>query len=166
MNIAEAKFFSTQTDTAATTTASHLGLYLDGWSMKAIVYPLLKEGDCVWTDDRFTGLNIGTRAMYREWLSLEETLPNPTRGVTFYPLGLVLCVVGGKRVHSSGHTSLSNAEAGMSDFSALAHALGDGKVGKGVYTTYCKHFGVERPRYLDKEYDEEENFLQEFFASR
>ena len=169
---AEAKFFSTQPSTPSTATApapQKLRPWLDGWSMANLLYPLLKEGNYVWTDDRRSCLYLGTREMYREWLSAQETLPNPTNTVGFYPLGLVLCVVNGERVHNSGHTNRSNACADGTDFKALAYALSDrpGEVGTGVYTTYCKHFGVERPKYFffDKE-EEENNFLQEFFASR
>ena len=171
MKAAEARFFA-QTSTATSATPApapeKLNPWLDSWSMVTFLYPRLKEGDYVWTDDTFSCLYLGTREMYVEWLTSQETLPNPTGSVSFYPLGLVLCVINGERVHNSGHTNRSNACAGRGDFAALAHALGEGKVGSGIYTTYCEYFQIKRPMYFifDKERNEEENnFLQEFFRS-
>ena len=173
MKAAEARFFA-QTSTATSAPASapapeKLPPYLDSWSMVTFLYPRLKEGDYVWTDNTFSCLYLGTREMYLEWLTSQETLPNPTGTVSFYPLGLVLIVKDGQRVHGNGHTNRSNACANRSDFNALAHALSNGKVGTGIYTTYCKYFGIKGPMYFvhNEEHNEEENnFLQEFFNNR
>jgi hypothetical protein len=137
--------------------------------MVTFIYPSLKEGDYLWTDNAFSCLYKGTKEMYLEWLGEQTELPNPTGTVEFYPLGLVLIVKDGQRVHGTGHTNKSNACAGRSDFKALAIALGNGEVGTGTYTTYCNYFGVKRPAYFvfeEQRGEEENNFLVEFFQNR
>jgi len=172
MKAAEYRLFNTQASVTAATpapTPEKLPRYLDSWSMVTFVYPHLKEGDYLWTDDEFSCLYKGTREMYREWLESQEVLPNPTGTVDFYPLGLVLCVVNGERYHGTGHTNRSNACASRGDFKALAYALGEGKVGKGAYRTYCTNMGIKMPMYFvhkEEHNEEEDNFLQEFFIDR